>query len=304
MNEKIQKGSSRASLAGVIGGIILGAVLIIATFGKVAEPIVFVEQIRSEGLDFLFSASTVALIALGLEMGLGIALLLGDRSRWVLVPSALMVLFFLLITGRTYWLVITGQVDNTSDCGCFGVFLQRTATEAFWQDLFLLVPPLLMCFVGRKTLGDGWPSWRFWVGVVGAILIVFYAVFGVGLPPEGLIPEGQSSVVETADSGAFSLVEQYSFWIDEELDGSAQIYQSDVTTQFIILSSKLSFPVVLDLGKSYVLGISSDAIKRKNGDTLDLQFSSGGEELGSFEVGPEGLSSTFDGKRIQLRSRE
>ena len=59
-------------MIGWIGGIILGGVLVIATFGKVAAPIVFVEQIRNENLDFLFSANVIALLALAAEMWLGV----------------------------------------------------------------------------------------------------------------------------------------------------------------------------------------------------------------------------------------
>jgi hypothetical protein len=291
-------------MVGVIGGIFLGAVLILATFGKMVEPIVFVEQIRSEGLDVFFSANQVALIALALEMGLGMALVLGDRSRWVLVPTALMVAFFLIVTWRTYWLVITGQVDNTYDCGCFGVFLQRTATEAFWQDLFLLVPPLIMCFVGRRQVSNGRPSWRFWVGSVSAVVVVLYTVIAIGMPHEDLVTNDQSSIVEEAETGAFSLVQQYSFWVDDKLDANAKIYQSEVSTQFIIFSSQFSYSLILDLERSRVLRVSSEALERKAGETLDVQLLSEAEDLGPFEVGLEGLSSTFEGRTIQLRSRE
>jgi len=290
--------SKRASILGSIGAFILGIVLIIATFGKVLEPIVFIEQIRNEGLDSILSANTVALIALALEMWLGIALLLGDRSRWVLYPTTLLVAFFLIITGRTYWLVVTGQIDNTYDCGCFGVFLERTATEAFWQDLFLLVPPLVLCFLGRNSQTCRWPSWRFWAGVIGGIVIVFYAVAVVGLPSENL-----ASVDEIPAAGGFKLTNEYSLLIGEEEDSAAQIFQSDATLQLVVLSSQLPSPLVLDLRLSQVRGVSTEMIVRGTNDTLDLPSLAGGQDLGHFEVGAEGLSLTLNDRKIQIRSR-
>jgi hypothetical protein len=298
MSGQVGQSSGKASVIGVLGAFILGTVLIIATFGKVVAPIVFVEQIRNEGLDLFFSANIVALIALAVEMWLGVALILGDRSRWILYPTALLVAFFLLLTGRAYWLVLTGQLDNTYDCGCFGVFLQRTATEAFWQDLFLLATPLLMCFVGRKPSSDNWPGWRFWIGFASAFIIVLYAVFVVGMPENEPVPGGV--VLEQAE---FQRTGDYSLIIEGVEDPGARIFQSDLSLQFLILSSELEVPLLLDLRKNRVLAISPEEIERKGEDDLDLRSTQGVEELGTFEVGSEGLSLALDGREISIRSR-
>lgn len=293
--------SRKAAIVGSVGAFILGVVLVIATFGKVAEPIVFVEQIRNEGLDFLFSANTVALIALAVEMWLGIALLLGDRSRWVLYPTALLVVFFLAITGRAYWLVVTGQIDDSYGCGCFGVFLQRTATEAFWQDLFLLVPPLLMCFVGRKSASRVWPSWKFWAGSVSALIIVLYAVIGVGMPAAELA-DFEDTPASTG-AGSFRATEEFTVVVEGAEDPDAQVFQSDTTLRFVVISSQLYAPVMLDVKTSQVLGISPEMIERQSNNTLDVPSTSGTDQLGEFEVGAEGLSLTVRGKVVQMRSR-
>ncbi len=303
MSGQSEYGRGRMPKLGAIGAFILGLVLIVATFGKLVEPIVFVEQIRNEGLDIFFSARTVALIALALEMWLGIALLLGDRSHWILIPATLLVACFLAITGRTYWLVLTGQIDNTYDCGCFGVFLQRTATEAFWQDLFLLVPPLLMCFAGRRSGASQRPSWRFWVGIMGAIVIVFYAQFVAGMPGEELAAVDGVSAEAKANAGAFRLAEEYILLIGDDEDPTAQIFQSDVELRLLILSSELSSPIVLDLRRNQMLSVPREAIIRKSGNTLDLIGGNAAEDLGAFEVGAEGLRLTFDGRLFQIRSR-
>lgn len=142
-------GTTMRSLAGWTGGLILGAVLVFGAWAKILDPSAFAEQITNEGLDFLLPAGWVALIAIALEVGLGFALLLGLRKRGILAASGLLVIFFLFLTGRAYIKYMNGTLDESHGCGCFGNLVQRTPAEAFWQDLFLLVPPWLLAAWGR-----------------------------------------------------------------------------------------------------------------------------------------------------------
>jgi hypothetical protein len=155
-------------LAGRLGAFLLGAVLLVAAWTKVIHPEAFAEQIRNEGLDFLFPAMVVVFIALALEVGLGTALILNLRRAWVLVPSALLVIFFLFLTGRTYWRSLQGIEPESASCGCFGNLVQRTPAEAFWQDLILLVPPLVLACLGRYW-GRGWLRAK--VAVAGVVTV-------------------------------------------------------------------------------------------------------------------------------------
>ena len=74
---------------GTFGGAFLACVLLFAVWAKAIDPPSFVDQIHTEGLDFLLPARAVALIALALEAGLGLLLLLGVRRKWVLIPATL-----------------------------------------------------------------------------------------------------------------------------------------------------------------------------------------------------------------------
>src|SRR5436305_11221041 len=76
---------------GYLGAAFLGAVLLFAAWAKALDPEAFAREIHSQKLDFLLPAHAVALLALGLEVGLGAALLLGVRRRSILIPSALLV---------------------------------------------------------------------------------------------------------------------------------------------------------------------------------------------------------------------
>jgi len=93
---------------GWAGGAFLGGVLVFGGVVKALDPQAFVRQIEIEGLDFLLPAVAVTAIALALEMGLGSALMLGLRRMWVLAPSALLVAFFLFLTGRSYYRDLRG----------------------------------------------------------------------------------------------------------------------------------------------------------------------------------------------------
>lgn len=171
---------------GTAAGVLLGAVLLIAVWAKALDPSAFAEQIRTEGLDFLLSAQAVALLALVLEAGLGLALLFGVRRLWVLVPAALLVGFFLFLTGRAWYLHAHGLRTEVAGCGCFGNLVQRTPAEAFGQDLFLLVPPLALAFLGRDRRGRTFPPLRTAVATLGALAVAVFAWKAPELPLDDL----------------------------------------------------------------------------------------------------------------------
>lgn len=146
------------SALGTAGGVALGAIFLVAAWAKAIHPTAFADEIASRGLTFGalgLGAGAVAILALAVEAGLGALLLLGVRRLWVLVPSALLVAFFLFLTGQDYYRAAAGLELDAASCGCFGNLVQRTPAEAFWQDLALLVPALALAFVGRRGAGGG-----------------------------------------------------------------------------------------------------------------------------------------------------
>jgi hypothetical protein len=292
-----QEGRGRRVVS-IVGAVVLGLVLIIATVGKMVEPIVFVEQIRGEGLDFLLSASTVALLALGLEMALGVALVLCVRNLWVLVPTAGLVAFFVFLTGRAYWRVVTGQREDTYECGCFGVFLQRTATEAFWQDLFLLVPPLLMAFASRRALRRPIASWKAAAAVLGAAGVILYTVFSVGMPSE---PSRQLYALVEDSGGRFRDSDEFALFVDGVEDSNARILESEATLQFMIVSPALSEALVLDVRTSRVSAVDLDQLVEDEG--FDLAPRARLRDAGVFEVGAEGIALSHEGRALSMRPR-
>ena len=165
---------------GVAGGLVLGFVLLFAAFAKAIDPEAFAEQIVAEGISPVSLSFAVALVALALELGLGTALILNVRRLWVLLPTALLVVFSLFPPGKAWWNDTHG-LGEASHCGCFGNLVDRTPAEAFWQDLLLMVPALVLCFFGRDE-GTRQP-WRR-LALVAAVTVagVALAVAAPGLP--------------------------------------------------------------------------------------------------------------------------
>lgn len=159
-------------IVGTAAGIALGVVLLVAAWGKAIHPAAFVEQIAYEGLDIFGRAATVAIIAIALEIFLGAALVLGIRRWWVLLPTLALVLFFLFLTGRSYWRFEQGLISEADSCGCFGNLVSRTPAQAFWQDLVLLGVPMGLVFLGRSRERTDFPTWR---------LLLVALVTGAGL---------------------------------------------------------------------------------------------------------------------------
>jgi uncharacterized membrane protein YphA (DoxX/SURF4 family) len=171
---------------GTFAGAFLGCVLLFAVWAKMLDPTAFADQIRLEKLDFLLSAEAVALTALALEAGLGLALLLGVRRKWVLIPSVLLVAFFLFLTGRAWWLTAHGLRSEAEACGCFGTLVQRTPAQAFWGDLLMLVPPLLLAFLGRDRRGRLFPPLRTAAVTLGTLGVAVFAWKSPDLPLDNL----------------------------------------------------------------------------------------------------------------------
>jgi uncharacterized membrane protein YphA (DoxX/SURF4 family) len=171
---------------GTLGGCILGAILLVAVWGKALDPAAFAQQIHADGLDRLVPAGALALLALALEAALGVALLLGLRRMWVLAPASLLAAFFVFLNGRAYWLAAHGKASEAASCGCFGNLVQRTPAEAFWQDLALLLVPLALAFVGRDRNLPRFPPVRTALVALFAIAVPVFAWRAPELPLDDL----------------------------------------------------------------------------------------------------------------------
>lgn len=171
---------------GTAAAVFLGALYLVAVYAKVIAPGAFMDQIAIEGLDFLLGAATVAYLALALEAGLGVGLLLNLRRLWLLVPTALLTLFFLALNLRAFWLDAQGLREETAGCGCFGNLVERTPGEALVQDLLLLGVPTVLVFLGRPRGGRRFPPLRTALVLLAAVAAPLFAWKAPDLPLDDL----------------------------------------------------------------------------------------------------------------------
>ncbi|MGI8891871.1 MAG: BT_3928 family protein [Bacteroidia bacterium] len=122
----------------LISRVLVGLLFIISGLIKANDPLGFSykldEYFEVFGMSFLTPASLA--MAMGIcvvEIGLGVALIMGvymNFTAWLLL---LMIIFFTVLTGYS---AVTGKV---TDCGCFGDAIKLTPWESFFKDLVLLV---------------------------------------------------------------------------------------------------------------------------------------------------------------------
>jgi hypothetical protein len=161
-----------AAWVGTASAVLLGFVLVFSAWAKALDPEGFAQLIIERRL---FPASLsfwagVAMIAL--EAALGIALLLNWRRPLVLVPTALLLLFFL---GLSIWTYLYPS-QEASSCGCFGNLIASSPGQALARDAILLGLALL-AFLGRPRQPAA--GWR---GALAAAAAVAFGAFALAAP--------------------------------------------------------------------------------------------------------------------------
>jgi hypothetical protein len=141
---------------GTAGAAFFGMILLVGAYGKGIDPVSHEELIHEYRLDFWVPASVLTYAALAAEVGLGLALVLGVRRLWVLLPSVALLGLFLFLTGREYYDVAVNGADASKSCGCFGRLVDHTPAEAFWRDVLTMVPSLTLAFFGRVPGAFPW----------------------------------------------------------------------------------------------------------------------------------------------------
>ncbi len=272
-------------LAGRFAGIFLGAVLLLAAYAKWIEPGAFVEQIRLEGLDLILGASVVAVIALALETALGLLLVTGIRRYWVLVPTAALTAFFIFLTGRNYWLVSQGLRDPDESCGCFGSLIERTPAEAFYQDLLLLVPPLLVLFWAAQRGKKGFPRFRLALALAMAVVIGGWTWLS---PEVRFADEAALLAAEPADE-SFAHSDGYRVFIDGQPAKNSRVYISEGRPELLVVSPDLPSSLLVNPQNRRLHLVPSGGLRKESREKLSLKPKIGLVEAGEFELGPGGI---------------
>jgi uncharacterized membrane protein YphA (DoxX/SURF4 family) len=133
-----------------IARVVVGALFIFSGFVKLVDPIgsqYKFEEYFSEGvlnMEFLVPyALPFAVFLIISEIVLGVALLVGWKSKFTVRSLMVMILFFLFLT------FYSAYYNKVTDCGCFGDAIKLEPWETFFKDVFLTI---LILFLSYKTI--------------------------------------------------------------------------------------------------------------------------------------------------------
>ncbi|PQJ77503.1 DoxX family protein [Polaribacter glomeratus] len=132
-----------------IARVLVGVLFIFSGFVKLVDPIgsqYKFEEYFSEGvlnMEFLVPYALPFVIFLIIaEIVLGVALLVGYKSKLTVRSLTAMILFFLFLT------FYSAYYNKVTDCGCFGDAIKLEPWETFFKDVILTI---LILFLSYKT---------------------------------------------------------------------------------------------------------------------------------------------------------
>ncbi|MEM9001468.1 MAG: BT_3928 family protein [Bacteroidota bacterium] len=127
--------------------IVVGLLFIVSGLIKLNDPVGFsfkLEEYFSQGvldLPFLMPyALTISIFVVIAEVLLGIALLVGFKSRFTVWNLFAMIVFFTFLT------FYSAYFNKVTDCGCFGDAIKLTPWQSFTKDVVLFVLILVLVF--------------------------------------------------------------------------------------------------------------------------------------------------------------
>ncbi|MDQ4139253.1 MAG: DoxX family protein, partial [Bacteroidota bacterium] len=103
---------------------------------------VFAADFSSFFLNFKPFALYLSIFLSGLEIILGVALLLRWRLRQILPGLLALIIFFTFLT------FYSAYFNKVTDCGCFGDAIKLTPWQSFSKDILLLV--LILILLGTR----------------------------------------------------------------------------------------------------------------------------------------------------------
>lgn len=131
--------------------LLLGAIFIVAAVGKLPQGAEFVDEVTGRGLLPNSWARAYGSILPWLELAVGIALVVGFRSRYASGVSLLMIIGFLVANGTALY-----RSEPNPDCACFGDILVMGTGDALVIDIVIMAMSLLILFHRRQFLSvDG-----------------------------------------------------------------------------------------------------------------------------------------------------
>jgi hypothetical protein len=111
----------------------------------------------------------LAIIICGVEILLGIFLIIGWQIRWTLWLFLAMIVFFSFLT------FYSACCNKVTSCGCFGDAIKLTPWESFWKDMILLILIALL-FSGKENIKPISSNSIFMATLIGIGIFLSFAI--------------------------------------------------------------------------------------------------------------------------------
>jgi uncharacterized membrane protein YphA (DoxX/SURF4 family) len=269
-----------------IARILVGALFIFSGLVKAIDPLglaykmqEFFEVWASQGIltgmmNWLNGQALMfSILIITLEVVLGVALLLGWRTKLV---SWLLLLLMLLFTFLTSYVLFSGKIRA---CGCFGDCIPLTPIQTFSKDVVLMIMVLLLLF-GRKYIK---PLFSNTINVC-VFLISFFAVLGLQwyvlkyLPVKDCLPfKAGNNILELRKMPKDAVPDKFDYSFIYKKDGKNEEFAVNALPDSIweFVERK---QVLVQKGKNNIPLINDFMLKTNNGnDTTDAILNQPGE---------------------------
>jgi uncharacterized membrane protein YphA (DoxX/SURF4 family) len=141
-NERNGNGGSAWSLLALVSAILVGSVLVFSAYTKILSPKAFIASVESYGLLPSRLALPGATGLIGLEIALGLMLILGPGRRTAAKITLPLVLLFI-------GMVTYAMRAGLPDCGCFGEVIKMKPEQELVVDFVLLALTGVVLWRGR-----------------------------------------------------------------------------------------------------------------------------------------------------------
>jgi uncharacterized membrane protein YphA (DoxX/SURF4 family) len=214
-----------------------------------------------------------SLIMITLEVILGVALLLGWRTRLV---SWLLLLLMLFFTFLTSYVLFSGKIKA---CGCFGDCIPLTPMQTFTKDIILLILVLLILF-GRKYIRPAFSN----IMNVAILFIALLLVAGLQwyvlkyLPIKDCLPfKAGNNILDLRKMPADAVPDKYDYVFVYEKGNTKKEFKVDAlpdsTWQFVSREQ-----ILIEKGRNNVPLINDFILAAASGaDTTQAVLSTAGE---------------------------
>ncbi len=266
--------------------ILVGVLFIFSGLVKAIDPLglaykmqEFFEVWASEGImkDTMLwineQALLLSLVMITMEVVLGVALLLGWRTRMV---SWLLLLLMLLFTFLTSYVLFSGKIRA---CGCFGDCIPLTPVQTFTKDIVLLILVLLI-LAGRKYIKPVFPgnvnAAVFLISLLGILALQWYVLNH--LPVKDCLPfKVGNNILELRKMPEDAVPDKFDYQFVYKKNGESKEFAvsalPDSSWEFVERKQ-----VLVEKGKNNIPLINDFVLKTENdNDTTEAILNQAGE---------------------------